>query len=577
MPRNVRPKSAVSRKISKRRNSDTSTSSSSLDLSDDGGYSAVEDITDSEDDDEEDVDAAEEEHIITRGATVDTPLGTPRPEPEVADEETYVADDDDDDDDDDSDDDLDLEPAEADVDDDGSWDGIVSEVDENISSDNHATSHRVSHERHVRFANVPSSDSDSTETEDDHADFFPDLFVDQNTLDPSFRREIENDDDDTSSTASGTFWDFHGVYEYTPSNDAEVRAIIQELEDDSTPVGTPFPLQEPAELVPAAVEDHIESEVQELDGYETDGETTEDDDDMPAPPIRRKTRRPSTVQHSDDSDAEPVKVLRGQPRRGRFNLDSSDRKPIAVVNPITRKMMIFTPHRRRHLDLSPEQFNMPQFNMQSSPMVGSSAHIMMSAMYSTSADFGDFLTTQTMGPAEAFFPFPSEADESSDIPDGDEDDAERSLDIDDFLTFDGPVEEDDDIDAWCRSDAIQSTPARPVTASSDVEMLSHINASNVGAFRRDQINQRLILSEKATQDSLAFSSPYNYTALRGIKSDRFETAAVPLTPMRRQKRNVQEFTRSPLETASAKRKASSEHTNGHKRHRSISDVNQLHL
>lgn len=272
MPRNARPKSAASRKISKRRGSDTSTSSSSLDLSDDGGYSAVEDITDSEDDDEEDVDAAEEEHIITRGATVDTPLGTPRPEPEVIeqDEERYVADDDDDDDDDDSDDDLDLEPAEADVEDDGSWDGIVSEVDENISSDNHATSHRATHDRHVRFANVPSSDSDSTETEDDHADFFPDLFVDQNTLDPSFRREIENDDDDTSSTASGTFWDFHGVYEYNPSDDAEVQAIIQELEDDSTPVGTPFPLQEPAELVPAAAANAVDHDVQELDGYESE-------------------------------------------------------------------------------------------------------------------------------------------------------------------------------------------------------------------------------------------------------------------------------------------------------------------
>lgn len=299
---------------------------------------------------------------------------------------------------------------------------------------------------------------------------------------------------------------------------------------------------------------------------------------MPAPPVRRKMRRPSTVMHSDDSDAEPVKVSRGQPRLGRFNLDSADRKPIAVVNPITRKMMIFTPHRRRHLDLSPEQFNLPQYNMQSSPMVGSSAHIMMSAMYSTGTDFGDFLNTQTMGPAEAFFPFPSEADESSSLPEGDEDDPERSLDMDDFLTFEaGSTGDADDIDDWCRSDAVHSTPARPTTASSDVEMLSHINANNVGAFRRDQINQRLILSERATQDSLAFSSPYNFTALKGIKSDRFETAAVPLTPMRRQKRNVQDLTRSPLETASQKRKASSEHSIGHKRHRSISDVNQLQI
>ncbi|KAG7135553.1 hypothetical protein HYQ46_008916 [Verticillium longisporum] len=159
-----------------------------------------------------------------------------------------------------------------------------------------------------------------------------------------------------------------------------------------------------------------------------------------------------------------------------------------------------------------------------------------------------------------------------------EDEAERSLDIDDFITFDaGSHADDDDDDDWCRSDALASTPARPTTASSEGDLLSHVNASNVGAFRRDQINQRLILSEKATQDSLAFSSPYNYTALRGIKSDRFETAAAPLTPMRRQKRQMQDMSRSPLETASQKRKASNEHGLGHKRHRSISDVNQLRI
>lgn len=274
---------------------------------------------------------------------------------------------------------------------------------------------------------------------------------------------------------------------------------------------------------------------------------------------------------------EAIKGRRGQPRVGRFHLDSSERKPIAVVNPISRKMMIFTPHRRRPLDLSPEQFDMSPFGLQSSPMVGNSAHIMMSAMSSSGFALGDLFGTHAMGPAEAFFP----ADDSSEMGmemEDEEDDAERNLDIADYITFDGDSEAGDAAgDNWCRSDGLASTPARPTTASSDMDTLSHINASNVGAFRRDQINQRLILSEKATQDSLAFSSPYNYTALRGIKSDRFETAAVPLTPMRRQKRQMKEFARSPLEAVSQKRKASGEHSAGHKRQRSISDVNQLRI
>lgn len=270
MPRNARPKSSASRKVTKRRDSDTSTSSSSLDLSDDGGYSAVEDITDSDDDDEEDVDAVEEEHIITRVVSNNRPNGSPRPDQtEVAQEQEQEQDADSEDTDDD---DLEAETADADIDDDGSWDGIVSEVDENVSSDNHATPHRAAHERHVRFANVPSSDSDSTDTDDDHADFFPDLFVDQNTLDPAFRRELELDDDDASSTASGTFWDFHGVYEYNASDDAEVEAIIQELENDNTPVVglSPFPLQDAAEVVPGTNLETVEEDVQELDGYESE-------------------------------------------------------------------------------------------------------------------------------------------------------------------------------------------------------------------------------------------------------------------------------------------------------------------
>lgn len=282
-----------------------------------------------------------------------------------------------------------------------------------------------------------------------------------------------------------------------------------------------------------------------------------------------------------DSDApSPVKSQRGQPRVGRFNLDRSDRKPIAVLNPLTRKMMIFTPHRRRQLDLSPEQFNFPwAMEEQSSPILSNSANMMLSAMFSSNT-FGDFVNAQTMGPAEAFFPFPSEAnaaDESSTAASvqGEEDEGEKKLDINDFITWDdGHSSGDEAGDGnWEPS----STPLRPTTASSEIDLLSHLNSDTVGAFRRNQINQQLILSNQATQDSLAFSGPYNYTAIRGLKSDRFDTAGIPLTPIRRHRKHAAEVARSPLETVSAKRKASGEVGNGHKRHRSISDVNLLRI
>lgn len=277
---------------------------------------------------------------------------------------------------------------------------------------------------------------------------------------------------------------------------------------------------------------------------------------------------------SDSDVASPVKPQRGQPRVGRFNLDSSEKKPVAVLNPLTRKMMIFTPHRRRQLDLSPEQFNLPWvLEEQPSPLLSNSANMMLSAMFSSNT-FGDFVNAQTMCPAEAFFPFPSEgntADESSMEP-SDEDEAEKKLDINDFITWDNDESSGED-----GAPGVWEPSSTPATASVELDMLSHLNSETVGAFRRNQINQQLILSNQATQDSLAFSGPYNYTALKGLKSDRFDTAGLPLTPIRRQKKHLGDVTRSPLESVTAKRKASSDAGGSHKRYRSISDVNMLRI
>ena len=261
MSRNVRRKNPTTpvkaTKSRSRRVSDTS--SSSFDLSDDGGYSAVEEISDSSDDDEEDVAAAEEENILIE-AQVATPPA-PRPLPIVDDEEDEEEEDDDDDDDDD-------DGAEADEDDNGSWGGIMSEVDESQVSDFYqdalAYGSDTPIERHVHF-DVPSSDSDSTDTEeDDHADLFPDIFVSQNALDPAFRREIEDDPDESSG--SGSFWDYSYQYNYQEA-ESDADEIIRRLSDDDTPTATPMasqPNTAASTPVPAFEEPH------ELDGYESE-------------------------------------------------------------------------------------------------------------------------------------------------------------------------------------------------------------------------------------------------------------------------------------------------------------------
>ncbi|KAL7936569.1 hypothetical protein V8C35DRAFT_236508 [Trichoderma chlorosporum] len=580
MSRNIRQKypATAAKAQKRRRGSDTS---SSLDLSDEEGYSAVEDISDSEDD-EEDVRAVEEAIIFTEG--ISQASDTPRPllddEEEEEDGDDEAGEEAEDEDEDDADDLLDDGD-----DDNASWAGILSDVDDGNTSDFYHDSNAFASdpiiERHVRF-DVPDSDSDSTETEDDHADLFPDIFVSQNSLDPAFRKEIEHDPDESSG--SNSFWDYHGHYEEEEEeedSESDAEEVVRQLSDDESAPAMPIP------GVASAVENFTPTfeEPLELDGYESDGDTT-DEEDIPEPIIRKKARRQSSAMSDEASDSEadsPVKPERGQPRVGRFNLDRSDKKPIAVLNPLTRKMMIFTPHRRRQLDLSPEQFNFPwAIEDQTTPLLSNSANMMLSAMFSSNT-FGDFVNAQAMGPAEAFFPFQSAAneDDSSTSPSLDEEDEddEEKLNINDFITF-GEAAEDESSGDEGNDDKWGASPKRPTTSSGDMgEVLSHLNSDTVGAFRRNQINQQLILSNQATQDSLAFSGPYNYTALRGLKSDRFDTAAVPLTPVRRHKKQLSEVNRSSLETAPAKRKATSEASgSNHKRHRSISsDVNFLRL
>ena len=265
--RRPQPSTPTKVKLKTKARRDSDVSSSSLDLSDEDGYSGVDEISDDEDDDEEDVDAVEENAIRSLGSD-----RAPRPLSDDEEEEEDDEDDDDGDEDDndnendDDDDDDDLGFNLHDDNDNASWNGIASEVelsqasdfyiDANASTPTHQT------ERHVRF-DIPFSDSDSTETEDDHADLFPDIFVSQTALDPAFRREIEHDDDDSSN--SGSFWDYHGTYTETPGDDMEeAEEVVREIEDDE--ISNVASLAPPPVIAPAPEFD----QPHELDGYESE-------------------------------------------------------------------------------------------------------------------------------------------------------------------------------------------------------------------------------------------------------------------------------------------------------------------
>jgi hypothetical protein len=215
-----------------RRASSSSLSSASLDLSDEGGYSGVDDVSDS-DDDEENVFAAEEEHILANARQPAAP-SSPRPTPCDFDEDEAAvnADDDEDSEDDEIENEHELESVDEDGEDTSSvsWNGFASENDEPVPAQVH-TAEPVSTtpvERHVRFAGVPDSESDSDETEEDVDDFFPDIFIAQDSLDSGFRREIEQDDDDDSSV-SATYWDYSGAAGAPDDSDDDPYGIDDEL------------------------------------------------------------------------------------------------------------------------------------------------------------------------------------------------------------------------------------------------------------------------------------------------------------------------------------------------------------
>jgi hypothetical protein len=333
-----------------------------------------------------------------------------------------------------------------------------------------------------------------------------------------------------------------------------------------------------------------------------DGDTTEEDE--PEPIVRKKQMRRVQAELSSDSDTErPVRYGRGKPRVGRFNLDRSDNKPIGVVDPASGKMIIFTPRRMNQLDLSPESlqvdFSAPDLSS-CTPLVRNPGFIMMGAMVSSNT-YGDFMNMQPFGPAEAFFPCTSDAltgDESDDsfFAGVEEDEEENKLRLEDFLTIDNDSSDDEGSGPDWNGDA--SSPTRPKTAASTASgmtdspavhpLLSHFdnNSDLVGAFRRNQINQQLISSAKATQESLAFSGPYYHGTLRGIKSGSMGTVTTAITPERRRRNSMvgmngfSDFQQSsPLNIISQKRKASGNHAdnNMHKRHRSISDMEVLQI
>lgn len=169
-------------------------------MSDENGYSAVEDAPDSEDDEDDHVLRAEEEHMGTyRQQTA--AHSSPRPSHQSGDSFQTLdhgppADD--------GSEDADEEDA---MDDDHEVDS--SELGDNLVSSGESAAPLVltdeafaqSADRHAHYP-VPDTDTEFTTDDDRYSTLFPDIFFPQDSLDPGFRREVEQSDRDADSYSS---------------------------------------------------------------------------------------------------------------------------------------------------------------------------------------------------------------------------------------------------------------------------------------------------------------------------------------------------------------------------------------
>jgi hypothetical protein len=217
MSRNLRyksPQTPVQKKKKSRR------SSRNTDISSDDDYAGVDLISD-DDESEPDVEGLEEQAIIDSEA-----------------------------DDEDEDDDLQSTPRAYVDDDEPGWedyDFTAAAVPGETFFEEHmarmhapdlateaaawnATNSNISEDTGTpgRRVHFDLSDSDDSADADQDDDFFPDIFLDQNRLDPKFRRTIEADDDEDRPGSDDAPWNFNGS-----DNDAPVVQSQSTQDNDS--------------------------------------------------------------------------------------------------------------------------------------------------------------------------------------------------------------------------------------------------------------------------------------------------------------------------------------------------------
>lgn len=157
-------------------------------------------------------------------------------------------------------------------------------------------------------------------------------------------------------------------------------------------------------------------------------------------------------------------------------------------------------------------------NVDLSPMLASSANLMMTALGNDIAPGG-----QVMGPPEAFYPSRDFAIDSSFEEDDEDEDPEAQLNVDDFIDF-GDGSSDEELDKDSDEEAMASpmtaaavgstngtpTPNRgadPHQTNSAERFLNHLDRGIVTAFRRNHNRYQALLRLPQHREFMPANSP----------------------------------------------------------------------
>ncbi|KAL4921941.1 hypothetical protein BDW62DRAFT_173702 [Aspergillus aurantiobrunneus] len=365
--------------------------------------------------------------------------------------------------------------------------------------------------RRVHFEEGPASSSDSDSYTEDE---IPSDFLQQDSLDPQLRRMIESDNNEIQSSRRQSD-EIYADSDYGHSNIYHVESDGAASEGSSS-------------------------------GYETDdGDTT--DEDLPPPAtithprsILRRDSSASLVAGVEEK-AEPTPRRRRGPLMGTFVADPH--KPVALVDCTGKHLVIIPAYASSRHDWlesaatsacgtannSPRATTMHLIdesdtdalvspNMDLSPMLASSANLMMTALGNDITPGG-----QVMGPPEAFYPSRDFAIDSSFEEDDEDEDPEAQLNVDDFIDF-GDGSSDEELDKESDEDVLASpmtvaavgstngtpTPNRgadPHQANSAERFLNHLDRGIVTAFRRNHNRYQALLRLPQHREFMPANSP----------------------------------------------------------------------